>query len=67
MSTQDIINYMKNISKDVCNSETNEQPKEQVTETNMFKLTRQQSTNRTGNYKGVCWCKEKEKWKFVLD
>ena len=66
MSTQDIINYMKNIGKDVCNSETNEQPKEQIKETNMFKLTRQQSTNRTGNYKGVSLCKEKEKWKAEL-
>jgi prophage antirepressor-like protein len=38
----------------------------EIKETNMFKLTRQQSTNRTGIYKGVCWCKEKEKWKAEL-
>ena len=65
-STQDIINYMKNIDKDVCKSEINDSKDKEIKETNMFKLTRQQSTNRTGNYKGVCWCKEKEKWKAEL-
>ena len=49
-----------------CQTGVDGEVEEQVTETNMFKLTRQQSTNRTGNYKGVCWCKEKEKWKSEL-
>ena len=66
-SSQDIINYMKNTGKDVCNYEINDISKDkEIKETNMFKLTRQQSTNRTGIYKGVCWCKEKEKWKAEL-
>ena len=65
-SSSDVIEYMKSTETVPCRLST--QPKEQVTvtETNIFKLNRQQSTNRTGNYKGVCWCKEKEKWKAEL-
>ena len=37
-----------------------------IKETNIFKLTGQQLDNKTGNYKGVCWCKEKQKWKAEL-
>jgi phage anti-repressor protein len=37
-----------------------------IKETNIFKLTGQQLKNKTGNYKGVCWCKEKQKWKAEL-
>jgi hypothetical protein len=37
-----------------------------IKETNIFKLTGQQLCNKTGNYKGVCWCKEKQKWKAEL-
>jgi hypothetical protein len=37
-----------------------------IKETNVFKLTGQQLNNKTGNYKGVCWSKEKEKWKAEL-
>jgi hypothetical protein len=37
-----------------------------VKETNIFKLTGQQLSNKTGNYKGVCWSKEKQKWKAEL-
>jgi hypothetical protein len=39
---------------------------ESIKETNIFKLTGQQLDNKTGNYKGVCWSKEKEKWKAEL-
>ena len=44
------------------------QPKVQldIQETNIFKLTGQQLTNKTGNYKGVSWSKEKQKWKAEL-
>jgi prophage antirepressor-like protein len=80
-SSADIIEYMKCFKRlsskvlpseqqkeqpDKTDEQLDEQPKEQVTETNIFKLTRQQSTNRTGNYKGVSLCKEKEKWKAEL-
>jgi len=78
-SSSDVIEYMKSTETVPCRLSTssikvvpsiqlNKQPKEQVTvtETNIFKLNRQQSTNRTGKYKGVCWCKEKEKWKAEL-
>jgi phage anti-repressor protein len=37
-----------------------------IKETNIFKLTGQQVSNKTGNYKGVCWSKEKQKWKAEL-
>lgn len=37
-----------------------------IKETNIFKLTGQQLSNKTGNYKGVCWSKEKQKWKAEL-
>jgi hypothetical protein len=37
-----------------------------IKETNIFKLTGQQLCNKTGNYKGVCWSKEKKKWKAEL-
>jgi hypothetical protein len=37
-----------------------------IKETNVFKLTGQQLSNKTGNYKDVCWCKEKQKWKAEL-
>lgn len=29
-------------------------------------LSAQQMSNKTGNYKGVCWCASKEKWKAEL-
>ena len=31
-----------------------------IKETNIFKLTGQQLCNKTGNYKGLCWSKEKK-------
>jgi hypothetical protein len=65
-SSLNITEYMKCVKTVFPSEQSNEYQKEQVTETNMFKLTRQQSKNRTGNYKGVCWCKEKEKWKAEL-
>jgi phage anti-repressor protein len=34
----------------------------QIKETNIFKLSRQMSKKRTGEYKGVYWSKDKEKW-----
>jgi phage anti-repressor protein len=35
-------------------------------ETNIYKLSGQQMKNKTGNYKGVCFCKEKQKFKAEL-
>jgi len=45
-----------------------EQPKqkENITETNIYKLTGQQLKNKTGDYKGVFWCTEKSKWRASL-
>jgi hypothetical protein len=40
--------------------------KKEITETNIFKLTGQQLKNKTENYKGVFWCKEKQKWRAAL-
>ena len=38
----------------------------EIKETNIFKLTGQQLSNKTGKYKGACWSKEKSKWKAEL-
>jgi hypothetical protein len=46
--------------------ETTLSDNEEILETNICKLTRQQSTHRTGNYKGVCFSNEKQKWKAEL-
>jgi phage anti-repressor protein len=35
-------------------------------ETNIYKLTGQQLSNKTGQYKGVFWCTEKSKWRAAL-
>ena len=40
--------------------------KENITETNVYKLTGQQLKNKTGDYKGVFWCTEKSKWRACL-
>jgi prophage antirepressor-like protein len=37
-----------------------------INETNVFKLTGQQLSNKTGNYKGVFWSTEKQKWRVEL-
>jgi phage anti-repressor protein len=37
--------------------------RENIKETNVFKLTGQQFKNKTGKYKGVFWIKEKKKWR----
>jgi phage anti-repressor protein len=37
-----------------------------INETNVYKLTGQQVSNKTGQYKGVCFSQEKEKWKSEL-
>lgn len=38
----------------------------EITEPNIFKLTGQQLKNKTGQYKGVFWCEEKQKWRAAL-
>jgi len=38
----------------------------EIKETNLFKLTGQRLRNKTGNYKGVFWNKEKNKWRSSL-
>jgi hypothetical protein len=43
-----------------------EQQENIIKETNIFKLTGQQLSNKTGNYKGVFWMKGKKKWKAEL-
>jgi phage anti-repressor protein len=39
---------------------------QEIKETNNYKLARQQATNNTGKYKGVCWSSDKNKWKAEL-
>ena len=57
--TRDLqIHLSTNVKNDTDNTNINE--------TNVYKLTAQNITNRTGRYKGVCWCLEKEKWKAEL-
>jgi hypothetical protein len=38
----------------------------EINEKNSYKLCGQQMKNKTGNYKGVCFCKEKQKYKAEL-
>lgn len=38
----------------------------EIKETNIYKLSRQLSKNRTGTYKGISFCNEKQKWKAEL-
>lgn len=38
----------------------------EIKETNLFKLTGQKLKNKTGNYKGVCWVTERNKWRSSL-
>ena len=37
-----------------------------INETNLYKLTGQQVSNKTGQYKGACFSEEKQKWKSEL-
>jgi phage anti-repressor protein len=37
-----------------------------INETNVYKLTGQQMSNKTGQYKGACFSEEKQKWKSEL-
>jgi phage anti-repressor protein len=37
-----------------------------INETNSYKLTGQQMSNKTGSYKGACFSEEKQKWKSEL-
>lgn len=39
---------------------------QEITEPNIFKLTGQQLKNKTGEYKGVFWNEEKQKWRGAL-
>jgi hypothetical protein len=38
----------------------------EITETNVFKLTGQRLATKSGNFKGVFWNKEKNKWRVCL-
>lgn len=57
--------FKKLIDDEGVNKENSDQ-QEYIGETNINKLLRQQSANRTGKYKGVCWCVSKNKWKAEL-
>ena len=51
--------------KEICkDNELKQQIQEEISQ--KIKHNAQQFTNKTGNYKGVCWCKEKLKWKAEL-
>jgi hypothetical protein len=52
------------INYNLLNEENNS--KEDIKETNVFKLSGQKSENKTGNYKGVSWNNCKQKWHVVL-
>ena len=54
-------NLIEEIKQDV-----KEEIKQDIKETNVFKLTGQMVTNKTGNYKGVSWNNEKKKWHVAL-
>lgn len=66
-SSQCINNYIKQnpvqIKKEKAQEQTNQ---ENITETNVYKLTGQRLKNKTGNYKGVFWCTEKSKWRASI-
>ncbi len=53
------------LESDLEEPEEIESEQESIKETNIFKLSRQLAPN-TGNYKGISWCKEKNKWKAEL-
>jgi phage anti-repressor protein len=44
----------------------NETQSPEITETNVFKLTGQRLATKSGNFKGVFWNKEKNKWRVCL-
>ena len=54
------------VNTDTINNNNKELSNDTIKETNIFKLTGQKLKNKTGNYKGVFWNKEKNKWKGAL-
>lgn len=66
-SQQDFLNKTDNITNYVyANKIENEIDNTHVNEMNVYKLTAQNVAHKTGRYKGVSWCVEKEKWKAEL-
>ena len=55
-----------NYNEDDITTENINENEFEIKETNLFKLTGQRLRNKTGNYKGVFWNKEKNKWKSAL-
>lgn len=55
-------NNITDTEKNVDEQENNNK----IKETNVFKLTGQMVTNKTGKYKGVSWNNDKKKWHVVL-
>lgn len=67
-SYEDFIVYSNNklTNVNLPNKEEINQNAEEINEKNSYKLCGQQMKNKTGNYKGVCFCKEKQKFKAEL-
>jgi prophage antirepressor-like protein len=55
-----------NYNEDDITTENINENEFEIKETNLFKLTGQRLRNKTGNYKGVFWNKEKNKWRSSL-
>ena len=55
--------YINNTNNNTNTNTTTESITESTTEPNIYKLTGQQLKNKSGNYKGVFWCGEKQKWR----
>lgn len=57
---ENIPNYLENIDQehDINNSD--------ITETNIYKLNRQNTKGKNGKFKGVFWCVDKNKWRAEL-
>ena len=68
--TEKIIRNFLNPFKPEIKQDTNEEfrqdTNEKIKETNIYKLTGQRLRNKTGVYKGVNWCTEKQKWRSEL-
>jgi phage anti-repressor protein len=57
---------LNNITNKPLPNEVKGETNENIQETNVYKLTGQQTFNKTGTYKGVCFSVEKQKWKAEL-
>ena len=65
-SHEDLIHKLTNTLINIDLPNNNETENKDINEKNIYKLTGQQLKNKTGNYKGVCFCKEKQKFKAEL-